>query len=65
MKTPPECAWPCDSSLPLEPVHGTEGDTYYLCPCCAETTRVDGKGRAVKVERRRVEFDVSGRQIFE
>lgn len=62
--TLPDCPH-CDATATLEVVYTKQGETYCTCSCCGKQTRIDGKGRAVKVERRRVEFDVSGRQCFD
>lgn len=60
--TAPDCQW-CDTAQALERIYGSEGDTYYLCPCCGKTTRVDPDGRAHKQTGRKMEFDVLGNLI--
>ena len=62
MTDEPSCAW-CDATQTLERIHGTEGDAYYVCSCCAETTRIDWAGVAHRVDRREPVTDVSGHVI--
>ena len=62
----PDCAWHCGTALPDSArICGTEGDNYFICPCCSKTTRVDRQGIAhPQGQTRRVEQDVSGNQIY-
>ena len=61
----PDCAWRCGRALTdAERVHGTEGHEYYICSCCAKTTRVDRDGIAHKVEPLKDVRDVNGTVMY-
>lgn len=64
MTTLPDCAW-CSAADTLTEDWAEQGETYCTCSCCGKQTMVCRHGEAVKMERRRVEQDISGHEIFE